>query len=108
MEEEIKKILSNLKVPVEHLEYKGKEKTYVTWVIIDETPIHASDDEIDYSEVVVDIDIYSESNYLSIMSSIKKTMKENEWAWQGDGQEQRERDTRLYHRTCTFSKERKM
>ena len=42
------------------------------------------------------------------MSSIKKTMKENEWAWQGDGQEQRERDTRLYHRTCTFSKERKM
>ncbi|MCI8618328.1 MAG: hypothetical protein HFJ60_08900 [Clostridia bacterium] len=108
MESEIKKVLSKLKIPVSHLKYKGKEKTYVVWTIISEDPLYASDDEIDYSEVIVDIDIYSESNYLSLMSSIKKVMKENEWIWNGDSIEMYEEDTKLYHRTCTFKKERRI
>lgn len=106
MEDEIKKILSKLQVPVEHLKYKGKEKTYVVWTIIDDQPLFSSEDEILYSEVFVDIDIYSESNYLSLMSSIKEKMKENEWIWDGDSQEKYEEDTKLFHRTCTFKKER--
>lgn len=107
MESELKKILK-LEVPVAHLKYKGKEKTYVVWTIINEQPLFASDDEINYSEVTVDIDIYSESNYLKLMSSIKKIMKENEWIWDGDSSEMYEEDTKLYHRTCTFIKERKI
>lgn len=106
MESELKQILKELKVPIAHLKYRGKEKTYVVWTLLDETPLSASDDEIDYSEVPVDIDIYSEGNYLKLMSSIKKIMKENEWIWQGDSLEMYEEDTKLYHRTCTFSKER--
>lgn len=105
MESEIKQIL-NLDVPVAHLKYKGSKKTYVVWTIIDETPSFSSDDEITDSEVVVDIDIYSDSNYLKIMSSIKNKMKENEWIWDGDSQEFFEEDTGLYHRICTFKKER--
>lgn len=107
MEKELKKILK-LDVPVAHLKYKGKEKTYVVWTIVDEQPLLASEDEIDYSEVTVDIDIYSESNYLILMSSIKKIMKENDWMWQEDSVEEHEEDTKLYHRTCTFVKERKV
>lgn len=107
MESELKKILK-LDVPVAHLKYKGKKKTYVVWSIINETPLFAYDDEIQYSEVTVDIDIYSESNYLSLMSSIKKIMKENDWIWQEDSTEIYEEDTALYHKTCTFSKERKI
>lgn len=107
MESELKKILK-LEVPVAHLKYRGKEKTYVVWTLLDEIPLSASDDEIDYSEVTVDIDIYSEGNYLKLMSSIKKIMKENEWMWQEDSIEMYEEDTKLYHRTCTFSKERKI
>ena len=72
MESELKKILSKLQVPVAHLKYKGKAKTYVTWTMLEEKPSFSSDDEIQYSEVPVDIDIYSENNYLSLMSSIKK------------------------------------
>lgn len=105
MESEIKQIL-NLDVPVAHLKYKGNKKTYVVWTITDETPSFSSDDEITDSEVVVDIDIYSDSNYLKIMSSIKNKMKENEWIWDGDSQEFFEEDTGLYHKTCTFKKER--
>lgn len=107
MESELKKILK-LEVPVAHLKYKGKEKTYIVWTLLDEIPLSASDDEIDYSEASVDIDIYSESNYLKLMSSIKKIMKENEWVWDGDSPEMYEEDTGLYHRTCTFVKERKI
>ena len=98
MESEIKNILI-LDVPVAHLKYKGNKKTYVVWTIIDEMPAFSSDDEITDSEVNVDIDIYSDSNYLKIM-------KENEWIWDGDSIEMYEEDTGLYHKTISFKKGR--
>ena len=105
MESEIKSILI-LDVPVAHLKYKGNKKTYVVWTIVDEIPSFSSDDEITDSEVNVDIDIYSDSNYLKIMKEIKKIMKENEWIWDGDSIEMYEEDTGLYHRTISFKKGR--
>ena len=105
MESEIKKIL-NLDIPVAHLKYKGNKKTYAVWTIIDEEPISSSDDEITNIKVTVDIDIYSDSNYLKTMSSIKNKMKENDWTWDGDSQEFFEEETGLYHRTCSFKKGR--
>jgi len=107
MESEIKRILV-LDIPVAHLRYKGDSKKYVVWTIIDEEPAFSYEDDIQYSKVTVDIDIYSDSNYLSVMSSIKQIMKENEWTWDEDSSEMYEEDTKLYHRTCTFSKERKI
>ena len=106
MESEIKKILNLENVEVAHLKYKGNKKTYVVWTIIDEEPLSSSDDEITDSEVTVDIDIYSDSNYLEIMRLIKTKMKENDWTWDGDSQEFYEEDTKLYHRTCSFKKGR--
>ncbi len=107
MESEIKRILE-LDIPVSHLKYRGNSKKYVVWTIIDEEPLFSYEDDIQYSKVTVDIDIYSDSNYLSVMSSIKQIMKENEWTWEEDSTESYEEDTKLYHRTCTFSKERKI
>ena len=78
----------------------------MTWTILEENPIFASDDEITDSEVNVDIDIYSDSNYLKIMKLIKNKMKENEWTWDGDSPEILEEETGLYHRTCSFKKGR--
>ena len=75
MESELKRILV-LDVPVAHLKYKGSSKTYVIWTIINEEPLFSYDDDIQYSKVSVDIDIYSDSNYLNIMSSIKNIMKQ--------------------------------
>ena len=105
MESEIKNILI-LDVPVAHLKYNGNKKTYVVWTIVDEIPSFSSDDEITDSEAYVDIDIYSDSNYLKIMKEIKKIMKENEWIWDGDSSEMYEEDTGLYHRTISFKKGR--
>ena len=111
MNEEIKTIFSNFtvdneQIDVAHIKYKGHNKKYVTWTLLPEEPALSYDDEIQYSTVMVDIDIYSDGNYLNIMEEIKNKMKESEWIWDEDSEEMYEDDTGLYHRTITFKKER--
>lgn len=111
MNEEIKSIFKNFKVndksiPVKHLRYKGEEKTFVTWTMLPESPALSGDDEPLYSVAQVDIDVFSDGNYLDIIKEIKKLMKNNQWLWTEDSQEMYEEDTELYHKTITFEKER--
>ena len=112
MNEELKSILgSSIKVgsksiPVEHLRYKGKSKTFVTWTIISEVPSLSANDDYLYSTVDVDIDVFSDCNYLDIIKEVKKLMKNNNWLWIEDSVEMYEENTELYHKTITFEKER--
>lgn len=111
MNEEIKTIFNDFKVndvsiPVEHLRYKGNSKTFVTWALLPERPSLSGNDEVLYSVCQVDIDVYSDGNYLDIMNEVKKIMKNNDWLWVEDSEEMYEEDTELYHRTITFEKER--
>lgn len=111
MEKEIKSIFKNFKVnnksiPVEHLRYKGKAKTFITWTLLNEVPLLNGDDECLYSVVPVDIDVFSDGNYLDIVKEIKKVMKDSNWSWSEDSEEMYEDDTELYHKTITFEKER--
>ena len=111
MNEELKTIFTDFKVnkksiPVSHLRYKGKSKTFVTWTIINEVPSLSCDDDYLYSVVQVDIDVFSEGNYLDIIKEVKRLMKENKWMWVEDSPEMFEDDTELYHKTITFEKER--
>lgn len=110
MNEELKSILkinvNNQDIPVEHLIYKGKSKTFITWSIISEVPSLSGDDMDLYSVTSVDIHVYSEGNYLDIVKEIKKIMKNNNWSWSEDSAEMYEEDTELYHKTITFEKER--
>lgn len=112
MNAEVKSILennikvNNKSIPVEHLRYTGKSKTFVTWTMLPETPSLVADDEPIYSVCQVDIDVFSDGNYLDIIKEIKKIMKNNEWVWLEDSEEMYEDDTELYHRTITFEKER--
>lgn len=112
MNEELKSILGNSinvgnkSIQVGHLRYKGKEKTFVTWTLLPESSELNGDDEPLYSVCPVDIDVFSDGNYLDIIKEIKKIMKENNWLWVEDSEEMYEEDTELYHRTLTFKKER--
>lgn len=111
MEQEIKSIFKDFKVnnksiPVEHLRYKGKSKTFITWTLLNEVPSLNGDNETLYSVVQVDIDVFSDSNYLDIIKEIKQIMKNNNWLWSEDSAEMYEEDTELYHKTITFEKER--
>jgi hypothetical protein len=112
MNEELKSILGeNLnigsgKIPVAHLRYKGSSKKFVIWTITGETPALSANDEDLCSVCSVDLDIYSDGNYLDIEKEIKKIMKNNDWVWVEDSEEMYEEDTGLYHKTCSFEKER--
>ena len=98
--------IDNKEIPVAHLKYEGSNNTFVVWTIISETPSLIGNDENLYNIVQLDIDIYSDSNYLKLMRKIKKLLKANEWIWVEDSSEMYEDDTHLYHRTCTFEKEK--
>lgn len=112
MNEEIKSILGNSlliggeETPIAHLRYNGNAKKYVTWTITDESPALFANDEMLCSICSVDVDIFSEGNYLDVVKEIKQKMKKNDWIWTGDSEEMYEEDTKLYHRTCSFEKER--
>ena len=109
MNEEIKLILGEnigKNVPVAHLRYKGKARKFVTWTITGESPAFSANDEDLCSICSVDVDIFSEGNYLDIVKEIKQKMKNNDWVWVGDSAEMYEEDTKLYHKTCSFEKER--
>ena len=92
-------------IPVAHLRYKGNSKKFVTWTITGETPTLCADDEDIFTVCSVDVDIFSDGNYLDIMREIKRKMKNNGWIWVEDSAEMYEEDTMLYHRTCSFEKE---
>ena len=112
MNEELKLILGenliigNKQIPIAHLRYKGKSKKFVTWTITGEAPALSANDEDLCSICSVDVDIFSDGNYLDIEKEIKQKMKNNDWVWVEDSEEMYEEDTELYHKTCSFEKER--
>ncbi len=93
-------------IPIKHLRYKGKSRRFITWTLLDEVPSLSANDEPLFSVCPVDIDVFSDGNYLDIIKEIKKKMKNSEWVWVGDSAEMYEEDTGLYHKTCSFEKER--
>ena len=112
MNEEIKLIfgesltVSGEKIPVAHFKYKGNSKKFVTWTMLEESPALSANDDVLCSICSVDVDVFSEGNYLDIIKEIKQKMKNEEWVWTGDSAEMYEEDTKLYHKTCSFEKER--
>lgn len=99
-------IVKDKKIPVSHLKYKGTSKTYIVWTIISNTPALSGNDELLYTIYSIDIDIYSEGNYLDIEKFIKDLMKANDFLWIEDSTEMIDEETELYHKTYTFEKER--
>ena len=112
MNEEIKGILGdNITVndeiiPISHLRYKGNSKRFITWTMLGEEPNLSANDEPLFSVGTVDIDVFGDGNILDMIKEIKKKMKNGEWVWTGDSAEMYEEDTGLYHKTCSFEKER--
>ena len=102
----VKLLVGNREIPIAHLRYKGSSKTFVTWTITGETPELTANDEDLCSICSVDVDVFSDGNYLDIVKEIKQIMKNNDWVWVEDSAEMYEEDTDLYHKTCSFEKER--
>jgi len=107
----LKQILDNLiveekEVPVEYIEYTGRNKTYVTYTFTNDEPSLFGDDKEIGSVVSVDIDIFSDKNYLAIENKIIEIMNDNNFIRTGCSPDMFEKDTGLYHKTIEFEKER--
>lgn len=107
----LKRIFTNFtlddeKIPVEYIKYKGKKKTYVTYTFTDDDPKLFGEDKEIGSVISVDIDIYSDGNYLAIQDAIQIIMENNEFIRTGCSPDMYEEDTGLYHKTIEYEKER--
>ena len=62
------------KIPAEFITYTGKSKTYITYAFIDDDPALFAEDQEVGSVAYIDIDIFSNGNYLAIERRIKEVM----------------------------------
>jgi hypothetical protein len=98
--------VSGVTIPVAYLRYTGKATTYITYQEIQDDTSFSADDELQAYVRYYDFDIYSKSNYLAIIESVKEILKANGWRWQPSmtSQDLYEDDTGYYHKTLCFAK----
>lgn len=109
MNELIKSIFNDFTVdgviiPVKFLFYEGHGEPYVTYQQIDaDNSLSGDDDLIGYVDYY-DFDVYSKGNYIGIVDSIKKLLKQNGFVWQPSRSSADffETDTGYYHKTLNF------
>lgn len=111
MNNEIQTIFTNFtvageEVPVAFMRYTGKATTYITYQEIQDDTSFSADDKLQAYVRYYDFDIYSKSNYLLIIESVKEILEANGWRWQPSmtSQDLYEDDTGYYHKTLCFAK----
>lgn len=98
--------VENKAIPVSYLKYDGKEKTYMTYTFTDDRPELFADDKELGSVISLDIDIFSDRNFIAIVNKVKEVMEENNFIRISNSPDMYENDTGLYHKTLEFKKER--
>ena len=99
-------IVEGKSIPVSFLRYTGKETTYITYQEVQDDTSFSADDDLQAYVTYYDFDIYSKSNYLAIIESVKEILKANDWRYQPSmtSQDLYEDDTGYYHKTICFAK----
>jgi hypothetical protein len=62
-------------IPVEYLKYKGSSKTYVTYTFTGDDPSLFGEDKEIGSIISVDVDIFSDKNFIAIQERIEELME---------------------------------
>lgn len=113
MNKKIETIFNNftvdgISIPVSFLRYNGKSTTYVTYMHYDNDNSFSGDDEILGWIEYYDFDIFSKGNYLNIVKSVKKLLKQNGFMFQPSrsSADMYEDDTGYYHKTLSFAIEK--
>lgn len=106
MNDEIELMFSNFLCPVEFMDYKGNEETYVVYHSTGEVPALHGDNRVLGSIDTYDFHIYTKGNYLTILKELKKILENNGWSWIEDSEDYFESDTHFFNKVTTWSKER--
>lgn len=101
-------VVDGVSIPVAFLRYNGKKTTYITYQQTNANDAFSGDDELQNYVDFYDFDIFSTGNYINIVEAVKQILKDNGFRWQptrssGDMYED---ETKLYHKTLSFSIER--
>ena len=72
----LKAELEKLGVPVERLKYGGKAACFIVYQLVVGRDVHFSDDENGAEEFTYRVDIYSRGDYIALMRSAKRALKE--------------------------------
>ena len=93
--------------PVSFMFYTGDAETYVIYSQIDKDGVLYGDDAIIGCVQRYDFDVYSKSNYFTVVSNLINLLTAAGWTYQPsrDSPDMYERDTKLYHKTICFAKE---
>ena len=104
---EIETLLSGLKVPVAYMFYEGSDDTYITYQQESQESSYAGDDKVLGFVIYYEVDIYSKSDYLTLMGDVIKAFTDGGWEYQPSrvSPDLYERDTKYYHKTLCFAKE---
>ena len=98
--------VDGVQIPVEYLKYKGNSKTYVTYTFTGDDPSLFGEDKEIGSIISVDVDVFSDGNFVAIQEKIEQLMEDNGFIRTGTSPDLYEEDTKLFHKTIEFEKER--
>lgn len=94
------------KIPFEFLDYIGEKEKYIVYNSQGEEPVFFGNDEVLATVCTYDFNIYAKGNYLDILEEIKKKLNDADWVWIEDSEDIYEKDTRFFHKSTTWQKER--
>lgn len=97
--------VNNVSIPVSFLRYEGSNTSYVTYMEHNIDDTYYTDNSLTNYMTYYDFDIYSKNNYINIVKSVKKILKENGFIWQPTmtSYDMYEDDTGYYHKTLCFA-----
>ena len=106
MNELIQTIFANftvdgVSIPVKFLHYEGHGEPYVVYQQTDaDASLSGDDDLIGYVDFY-DFDVYAKGNYMAIIESVKRLLKQNNFVWQPSrtSSDMYEVETGYYHKT---------
>jgi hypothetical protein len=93
------------KIPVSFVYYEGHDEPFITYQQIDADGSFSADDDIQGLVLYYDFDVYSKTDYTSIIDGVKELLTKNGWKWQPNmsSMDMYETDTGYYHRTLCFA-----
>ncbi|WP_078428766.1 hypothetical protein [Alkalihalobacterium alkalinitrilicum] len=69
-------ILSPLGVPVSFAQYNNTADTYIVFLEYNQAPWLSADDQEMFTKHFLQVDVFSEGNYLQLVKDVKRLMKE--------------------------------
>lgn len=88
-------------VPVDFQVTTGSSSTYITFFMVVGVPKLHADDELKKTEQLIQVDIWSKTDYTDLVTKVKSLMKGAGFSFSSE-RELYEKDTEIYHYVITY------